>query len=105
MGAVAILVAAGGDGFAETPNQGAGDNAFRTRFGEMDADGDGRISRDEYIQHEIKKGNERFDAGDTNKDGYMSREEAEQAARKNRERIRQQILEWQKKQQRRQSKP
>jgi len=105
VGAVAILVAAGGNGFAETPYPPAGDKAFRERFSEMDADGDGRISRDEYVQHEIKKGNERFDAGDTNRDGYMSREEAEQAARKNRERIRQQMLEWQKKQQRRPSKP
>lgn len=100
MGAVAILVAAGRDGFAETPYQGAGEEAFQKRFSEMDADRDGRISRDEYIQHAIKEGNERFDAEDTNRDGYMSREEAEQAARKNRERIRQQMLEWQKKQRR-----
>lgn len=92
------MLVAGRDGFAQPSHRAAREEAFEKRFGEMDADGDGRISRDEYMQYEIKKGNERFDAGDTNRDGYMSRDEAQQAARKNKERIERQMIEWQKKQ-------
>ena len=55
-------------GKAERPTPGA-------MFNQIDADGDGRLSRDEVNASSAKRLQRNFDAIDTDGDGYLSREE------------------------------
>ncbi len=68
--------------------------ALERRFEEMDANGDGRISRAEYLAYERRKANERFDAADGNKDGFITRKEAEGAMKRREEEIRARMRRW-----------
>lgn len=50
-----------------------------------DADGDGMISREEYIEAAVRRAERSFERLDSNSDRYISKEEAEEAGRKLRE--------------------
>ena len=72
--------------------------ALEKRFEEMDTNGDGRIDRDEYMEYETRKANERFDVADQNDDGFITRREAERATEKRQEEMREKMREWREKQ-------
>jgi hypothetical protein len=44
-------------------------------FNEIDANGDGKISKDEHKKHAEKRAEDRFMQMDVNKDGFLSKEE------------------------------
>ncbi len=90
---VAMLVAPGGPAMADTASK-AAMAVFEKRFEEMDANGDGRIDRAEYVDYEIKKANERFDVADENGDGFITRKEAERTMKKKQEQLRKSMREW-----------
>lgn len=52
----------------------------------MDADGDGKVSKEEFATHAKGEAEKRFDAVDGNKDGVIEKEEFEEAAKRLRER-------------------
>lgn len=51
-------------------------------FKKMDTNGDGKISKEEYVAHEKTMAEERFSKIDTNNDGFIDMKEFEEAARK-----------------------
>ncbi len=95
--AVAVLLNPGSLCLADTASK-AAMAAFEKRFDEMDANGDGRIDRAEYVEYEIKKANERFDVADENRDGFITRKEAERAMKQKQEEMRKKMKEWKQKQ-------
>jgi Ca2+-binding EF-hand superfamily protein len=72
--------------------------AIEKRFEEMDANGDGRIDRTEYVDYEIKKANERFDVADEDRDGFITRKEAERAMKQKQQEVRKKMKDWKQKQ-------
>lgn len=48
-------------------------------FSDIDANGDGEITEEEFTTHRAAKRNERFEATDTNNDGLLSEEEIKEA--------------------------
>ena len=50
-------------------------NYLQAWFDEIDADGDGKISRDEHMKHAAQRAETRFTHMDTNKDGVISKDE------------------------------
>lgn len=97
VGAVALLLVAGGDSFAQEEHAAAAMAIFKARFKEIDADGDGRISRQEYRQYMLERALQRFDKADKDNDGYVTNEEAEEAFKARSEEIRVKMKEWQQK--------
>ncbi len=75
--------------------------AFEKRFEEMDTNGDGKIDRTEYVEYEIKKANERFDVADEDRDGFITRKEAERAMKQKQQEVRKKMKEWNQKQEER----
>jgi Ca2+-binding EF-hand superfamily protein len=96
LGAFAVLQAAESNCFADAASR-AAMAAVQKRFDEMDANGDGKIDRAEYLEYERKKANERFDVADENSDGFIARKEAERAMKKKEEEMRQKMKEWREK--------
>jgi len=72
--------------------------AFEKRFEEMDTNGDGKIDRAEYVEYEIKKANERFDVADENRDGFITRKEAERTMKQKQQEVRKKMKQWKQKQ-------
>ena len=96
--AVAVfLFNTGSPSLADTASK-AAMAAFEKRFDEMDTNGDGRIDRTEYVDYEIKKANERFDVADEDRDGVITRKEAERAMKQKQEEVRKKMKEWKQKQ-------
>ena len=93
---VLVLVNPGSQALADTASKVAM-AAFEKRFEEMDANGDGKIDRAEYVEYEIKKANERFDVADENRDGFITRKEAERAMKQKQEEVREKMKEWKQK--------
>jgi len=91
--AVAVSLISGSQALADTASK-AAMAAFEKRFDEMDANGDGRIDRTEYVEYEIKKANERFDVADEDRDGFITRKEAERAMKQKQEQLRKSMQEW-----------
>lgn len=71
--------------------------AFEKRFDEMETNGDGKIDRAEYVEYEIKKANEHFDVADANRDGFITRKEAERAMMQKQQEVRKKMKEWKQK--------
>ena len=94
--AVALLLTPGSQALADTASK-AAMAAFEKRFEEMDANGDGKIDRAEYVEYEIKKANERFDVADENGNGFITRKEAERAMKQKQQEVRKKMKEWQQK--------
>ena len=51
-------------------------------FRAIDADGDGKISREEYLKNAEKRAEKNFRDMDVNKDGYVSKEEFKGTSKK-----------------------
>ena len=96
--AVAVfLFNTGSPSLADTASK-AAMAAFEKRFEEMDTNGDGRIDRTEYVEYEIKKANERFDVADEDRDGFITRKEAERAMKQKQQEVRKKMKDWKQKQ-------
>jgi len=61
-------------------NSGGVESWFKT----IDADGDGKISRDEHMKHAEKRAENRFTQMDVNKDGFISEDEFKEGLPKKR---------------------
>ena len=61
-------------------NSGGVESWFKT----IDADGDGKISRDEHMKHAEKRAENRFTQMDVNKDGFISEDEFKEGMPKKR---------------------
>jgi Ca2+-binding EF-hand superfamily protein len=79
--------------------------AFEKRFEQMDTNGDGKIDRAEYVEYEIKKANERFDVADENRDGFITRKEAERAMKQKQYEMRKKMKEWKQEQEKGMTQP
>ena len=95
--AFALLLNPGSQALADTASK-AAMAAFEKRFEEMDTNGDGKIDRTEYVEYEIKKANERFDVADEDRDGFITRKEAERAMKQNQKEMRKKMEKWRQKQ-------
>ena len=98
--AVVVLVHTGNPSLADTASK-AAMAVFEKRFDEMDTNGDGKIDRTEYVEYEIKKANERFDVADEDRDGFITRKEAERAMKQKQQELRKKMKEWNQKQEER----
>src|SRR6185295_1002359 len=74
----------GGDGRPGGPPPG-GDNRLAEFIKRSDADGDGKISKEEFVSSTKKETEDRFAKIDTNGDGFVDKAEIEEAGRKMRE--------------------
>lgn len=97
IGVVALLLASGGHSFADEEHAAAAMAIFKAKFKEIDANVDGKISREEYEQYILEGAMERFDKADKDKDGYVTPAEAEEALKARAEEIREKMREWQQK--------
>ncbi len=95
--AVSVPLISGSQALADTASK-AAMAAFEKRFEEMDTNGDGKIDRTEYVDYEIKKANERFDVADEDRDGFITRKEAERAMKQKQQEVRKKMKEWKQKQ-------
>lgn len=95
--AVVVLLNNGSQALADTASK-AAMAAFEKRFEEMDTNGDGKIDRTEYVDYEIKKANERFDVADEDRDGFITRKEAERAMKQKQQEVRKKMKDWKQKQ-------
>jgi Ca2+-binding EF-hand superfamily protein len=102
--AVAVPLISGSQALADTASK-AAMAAFEKRFEEMDTNGDGKIDRAEYVEYEIKKANERFDVADDNRDGFITRKEAEGAMKQKQQEVRKKMKEWKQKQEKGMTQP
>ena len=59
-------------------------NYLQAWFNEIDANGDGKISRDEHMKHAEKRAENNFTEMDVNKDGFVSNEEFKEGMPKQR---------------------
>ena len=70
-------------------NSGGVESWFKT----IDADGDGKISRDEHMKHAEKRAENRFTQMDVNKDGFISEDEFKEGMSKQRKKGTQEVKE------------
>lgn len=97
LGAVAALLVTGSDSLAQQ----AGDTnaafmaAFQARFNQMDTNGDGKVSREEYVEFHRKRAEKVFSKVDKNQNGYVTREEAKEAAEAASKRFQETKKKWQ----------
>ncbi len=101
---VVVMLSRGAPAWGGTASDFAG-AALAKRFQEMDANGDGQITRAEYMDYETREASERFDLSDGNGDGFITRKEAERAMKKNQEEMRKRMQEWRQKQEKERRKP
>ena len=102
--AVAVSLISGSQALADTASK-AAMAAFEKRFEEMDTNGDGKIDRTEYVDYEIKKANERFDVADEDRDGFITRKEAERAMKQKQQEVRKKMKDWKQKQEKGMTQP
>ena len=73
---IVVLVMGSNFSWSQSKNKKPSDaNYGQAWFDEIDADGDGKISRDEHMKHAEKRAEDNFKRMDTNKDGFLSEEE------------------------------
>jgi Ca2+-binding EF-hand superfamily protein len=99
LGAVTLLLLVGSDGF---PGAAKGQDealvaAFKARFDLIDANKDGKVTRDEYVKFHAKQADKRFNQIDKGKKGYVTKEEVEQIAEKASEKMKEKKKMWQEK--------
>ena len=97
IGAFSLLWVATVDSFAKEEHAAAAMALFEARFKEMDANGDGKISREEYTGFIMKSAMVRFDKADKDNDGYVTEAEAEEAFKARTEEMREKMKEWKEK--------
>lgn len=100
IGATAALLAVGASSRAGEERAAAAPDGFNAKFHEMDKDGDGRISREEYENFILQDARIRFDKADKNGDGTVTRTEAQEAVKARAEEIREKMREWKERQER-----
>ncbi|MEM8850300.1 MAG: calcium-binding protein [Pseudomonadota bacterium] len=72
-----LIALAGALLITSAPDAQARDRGERPAFGDLDANGDGRLTRDELTAFGRARGAERFAAADVNGDGALTRDEIE----------------------------
>jgi Ca2+-binding EF-hand superfamily protein len=102
--AVSVSLISGSQALADTASK-AAMAAFEKRFEEMDTNGDGKIDRTEYVDYEIEKANERFDVADEDRDGFITRKEAERAMKQKQQEVRKKMKDWKQKQEKGMTQP
>ena len=101
LGAVAVLLLAGSDALPGAA-KGQGDAAmafFKARFDLIDANKDGKVTRDEFTKFHAKQAGKRFDRVDKDKKGYVTKAEVEQIAKDASEKWQERRKKWQEKKQ------
>lgn len=83
--ALALTLIASTPGFAQQQRPGQADMFLQT----FDANGDGRVSKDEYMKPQIQQIEKQFDYMDKNKDGFVDNEEAKAFAEEMQQRMEQ----------------
>ena len=106
LGAAAVLLLTGSDALsgAAKGQEDAFVAAFKARFDLIDANKDGKVTRDEYVEFHAKRAGNRFDQVDKDKTGYVTKEEVEQMAVKTRKKMQEKRNKWQEKKQQMQEK-
>ena len=75
----AIVALLAGSNYSWAQKDPACTDKFQTKFNKKDTDGDGKISRNEYMEYSQKRAEEKFTRMDLNEDGFISSEEYKQA--------------------------
>ena len=75
----AIMALFIGSNYSWAQSDSAGTDKFQTKFNKKDTDGDGKISRNEYMEYSQKRAEEKFTRMDLNEDGFISNEEYKKA--------------------------
>ena len=82
---IVVLVIGSNFSWSQSKNKKPSDvNYGQAWFNEIDADGDGKISRDEHMKHAEKRAENRFMQMDVNKDGFISEDEFKEGKSKKR---------------------
>jgi len=100
LGAVSVLLITGSDSVAQ---QDRADRAlmaaFQQRFELLDANKDGKVTRQEYVDFHCKRAEARFDGVDKDKKGYVTREEAKELVQETSDKMKDVRKQWQEKRQ------
>jgi hypothetical protein len=99
LGAVAVLLLTGSDSLAQDRANRALMAAFQTRFDLLDANNDGKVTRQEYLDFHCKRAEVRFDNLDKDKNGHVTREEAKEIAEAAGDKMQKAKKHWQQKRQ------
>jgi Ca2+-binding EF-hand superfamily protein len=95
LGAVAVLLITGSDSLAQDGSNQAVIAAFQNRFDLMDANKDGKVTREEYVKFNTKRIENRFNLLDKNKKGYITKEEVQQLAEETSKKAKKSGKQWQ----------
>jgi Ca2+-binding EF-hand superfamily protein len=95
LGAMVVLLATGSESFAEEADPSNFVAAFKARFDLMDANKDGKVTREEYVKFQSKRLEKRFNQLDKNKTGYVTKEEVEQLAEEASKKAKKSAKQWQ----------
>ena len=74
---IAVLLIGSNDSLAQKNTSGT--DRSQTKFNKMDTDGDGKVSRIEYMKYKEKRAENKFSRKDTDKDGFLTLEETKGA--------------------------
>ena len=99
LGAIAVLLITGSDSFAQDRSNQALMAAFQHRFDVLDANKDGKVTRQEYVDFHCKLAESRFANFDKDKNGYVTREEAKEAVQAAGDKMQKAKKQWQQKRQ------
>ena len=71
----AIVALLTGSNYSWAENNPPCTDKFQSKFNKKDTDGDGQISRSEYMEYSTKRAEGKFTRMDLNEDGFISSEE------------------------------
>jgi len=100
LGAVSFLLITGSDSLAQqSRSERALMAASNQRFELLDANNDGKVTRQEYVDFHCKRAEARFDNADKDKNGYVTREEAKELVQEAGNKMKEAQKKWQQKRQ------